>query len=465
MMKQKIAIMLVLFMTVALFTFGSSITYAEDWKLPEGTQLYKPGRTMALDFGTLTVLDAGFAKEAQSIIQGTHVGYYTARDGQALFAFKGLLYNNSEQPITLESLKPVARFHGGDPVPVYGYPAVAFGIPEYYTLEPGADVEIVFQCTVPSGLYHDSGNILLEFAGGTMGFERADLGNYNSVGFTAQDGKPAGDLTEVPAVQEESIIVANQPHVDEVRGEDVSLEFDSNRGEYRIHVKIRNLTGYPTIREKLPTSVSVSMQFLDHDGDVLPEGTINNLGGGSLANLMVGQAGWDDDYKFVSKSVVDKAESVRFSAYKFGYGPINSDGSAANVKGTFSAPLVIPISNILPERKPISNEDQALIADEDHASDEGRFVLRSGIKFGDTKTSVQKKEVFTLSRTSSATLAGVGNVAGYNDTHLCFYFDDSDKLYEMYYMFDTLHNRDESISRYEAIYNALVKKYGEPLDI
>ena len=35
----------------------------------------------------------------------------------------------------------------------------------------------------------------------------------------------------------------------------------------------------------------------------------------------------------------------------------------------------------------------------------------------------------------------------------------------MYYMFDTLHSRDESIIRYEAVYSGLVKKYGEPLDI
>ena len=84
MMKQKIALILVVCMMISLFTVGTSIAYAEDWKLPKGTQLYKPGRTMALDFGTLTILDAGFAKEAQSIIQGTHVGYYTAKDGQAL---------------------------------------------------------------------------------------------------------------------------------------------------------------------------------------------------------------------------------------------------------------------------------------------------------------------------------------------------------------------------------------------
>ena len=460
-MKRKIAFVLALLMAITLCSLNNLSAYAEDWKLPEETQMYKPGRTMSLEFGSLTVLDVGFAKEAQSIIQGTHVGYYTARDGQVLFAFKGLLFNSSDQPITLESLKPIARFHDSEPVPVYGYPAVAFGIPEYYTLEPETDVEIVFQCTVPDGLYHDSGDILLEFAGGSMGFKRADLGNYNSVGFTAEDGKPVGELTEVPAVQEEGIIVANQPHVDEVRGEDISLEFDSQKDKYRIHVKIRNITGYPTIHDKLPQRVSVNMQFLDANGDVLREGAIRvgSSVDGSLANLIVGQAGWDNTPNvFVSKAVVDSAKWVRFSSYTYHYGAVNSDGSAQSVDGTFTDPLVIPLSDILPDRKPIANEDQL--------SDEARFVLRSGIMFGDSRQAVKEKEVFSLSETLSGNnLAGKGTIVGCEDTGLSYYFDDSNGLKEMLYDFKRLNSKDESDRRYETIYNGLVQKYGEPLDL
>lgn len=469
-MKRKIAFILALFMIVSLSTFNNLVAYAEDWKLPEGTRIYKPARTMALDFGTLTILDAGFAKEAQSIIQASyktvngvkketsrHVGYYTAKDGRALFAFKGLLYNSSDKLITLESLNPTIRFSEEEPTIMYGYPAVPFGIQEYYTLEPNADVEIVFACTAPNAMYYGNGDVLLEFAGGTFGFQRADLGNYNSIGFTADDGKEAGDLTEVPANQEEGVIVANQPHVDEVQAEDVSLEYDSGRDEYRVHVKLRNLTGYPLIHDKLPNGGGVNVLFLDSNGDVLPNGEIDVGSTSSYSDLAVGQAGWDNSYKYVSKAVVDSTEWIRISSYRFSYFGINSDGSTQSIKGTFSEPLVIAISDILSDRKNAINDEPT--------SNEERFFLRNGIMFGDTKNSVQKKEFFTLSNTSSATLARVGNVAGYNDTQICFYFDDSDKLDEMYYMFDTLNSRDESIRRYEAIYSGLVKKYGEPLNI
>ena len=368
-MKQKIALILVLCMIVTLCAVGNPTVYAENWKLPEGTRIYKPGRTMALDFGTLTILDVGFAKEAQSIIQASyktvngvkeetsrHVGYYTAKDGRALFAFKGLLYNSSDQLITLESLNPTIRFSEEEPTIMYGYPAVPFGIPEYYTLEPNADVEIVFACTAPNAMYYGSGDILLEFAGGTFGFQRADLGNYNSIGFTAEDGKEAGDLTEVPANQEEGVIVANQPHMDEVQAEDVSLEYDSGRDEYRVHVKLRNLTGYPLIHDKLPNWLYARVQFLDSSGDVLPNGDIQ-VGGplGSFSDLAVNQAGWDNSYLFVSKNIVDKTVAIRIASYSLDYIAINSDGSSQSVNGTFSEPLVISISDILPNREKSSD--------------------------------------------------------------------------------------------------------------
>ncbi len=366
-MRRKIAFVLALCLMISLCSIGSPLAYAEDWKLPEGTRIYKPGRSMALDFGTLTILDAGFAKKAQSIIQVStttrtingvskttenhRAGYRTAKDGQVLFAFKGLLFNSSDQSITLESLNPTIRFSEDEPTKMYGYPAVPFGRDEYYTLEPGQDVEIVFACTAPNGMYSGSGDILLEFAGGTFGFQRADLGNYKSIGFTAADGEEAGDLTEVPAVQEEGVIVANQPHVDEVRAEDVSLEYESQKGEYRIHVKLRNLTGFPLIHDKLPNGVGTRVQFLDSYGDVLPDGDIEVGSTSSYENLAVGQAGWDNSYKYVSKAIVDKTEFIRISSYSFFYLAINSDGSSQRVNGTFTEPLVIPISDILPAKK------------------------------------------------------------------------------------------------------------------
>ena len=310
------------------------------------------------------ILDAGFAKKAQSIIQvsttfnklynttteNRHIGYYTAKDGQALFAFKGVLYNESNQAITLEELHPTIRFNADGATVMYGYPAVPFGTPEYYALEPGAEVEIVFACTAPNELYSGNGDILLEFSDGTIGFHRTDLGNYNSIGFTTEDGQSAGDLTEISSIQEEGVIVANQQHVDEVRGEDVSLEYDSKKGGYRIHSKVRNLTGYPLIHEKLPTGIEVHVHFLDAKGDSVLNGNVDVGGYGSYTDLAIDQAGWDDSYTYVDKSIVDKAAWVQIASYSFWYQAINNDGSSQTVNGTMTDPLVIALSDILSQK-------------------------------------------------------------------------------------------------------------------
>ena len=67
-MKRLLSVLLVL---CAFFILcGATAT----WELPEGTALYRPGGAMETDFGTFTVLDAGFCKKAQSIIQVSTTG-------------------------------------------------------------------------------------------------------------------------------------------------------------------------------------------------------------------------------------------------------------------------------------------------------------------------------------------------------------------------------------------------------
>ena len=375
-MKQKIALMFVLCMMVSLFAISASSAYAEEWKLPEDTPIYESDCVMETELGTLTVLDAGFAKKAEMFFSvntwsrtangvtesGEKHGpiYYTAQNGFALFVVKGNLQVTSTTAVDVENLEPILRWGTDKEIKMKIYPVVPIGSTMQTVLDPGMTIDVCMACTVPGALYFGSAELLMEFAGASLGFSKAELPSYVSMGFS-EGSQLTEDVTLLvnenmvtpvnSLANEESVIVANQQHVDEIRGENVSLEFDSKKGEYRIHVKIRNLTGYPLIREKLPTGVGVSVQFLDHDGDVLPGGAIDMGNDDSLANLIAGQAGWDNSYKFVSKSVVDKAESVRFSAYRFSYGPINSDGSAANVKGTFSDPLVIPLSDILPEKR------------------------------------------------------------------------------------------------------------------
>ena len=139
------------------------------------------------------------------------------------------------------------------------------------------------------------------------------------------------------------------------------------------------------------------------------------------------------------------------------YSEINSDGSKQRVNGTFTEPFVKALSDILPERK--------ASADNTASSDEDRFALRGGIMFGDSSQTVQEKEVFSLDRTSSSTLAGKGNIAGYDNSYVSYWFDDSNKLTEIVYMFEDTKDQDASRERYETVYAGLVKKYGESLDV
>lgn len=366
-MKQKIALMLVFCMMITLFTISASTAYAEDWTLPEGTRMYKPGRTMMLDFGTMTILDAGFAKQSQSIIQISYrtvngvteensrsVGYRTAKAGHALFAFKALLFNSSEQAVVLEDLNPTIRFSAEEPTTMYGYPAVPFGIPECFILEPGEDVEIVFACTAPNAMYYGSGDILLELAGGSMGFERADLGNYKSIGFTAQDGKAtADDLTEASEKQENDSFVAKQTHADEVRIEDVSLVYDDTFDRYNLRVKVRNL--YPHEKDQIgPDGIVVNFQFLDEAGDVLPAD--HSSIGGSI-DLESGQAGWfpTSGVFTISKESVEPAVSLKFSSYQLRFSEV-VEGTSKNISGKITESALFKLSDLLPDKNAVNQD-------------------------------------------------------------------------------------------------------------
>ena len=377
-MKRTLSFLLTLSMILSFCAF-STPAIAADWALPAGTPMYQPGCVMETEFGSLMVIEAGFAKKAQSIIQrssyGTSingepvtnfndtVGYYTAKDGRALFAFKSILHNSSDADVLLETLHPSIRFGADEPTPMYGYPAVPFLAPERSTLAPGADVEIVFACTAPNELYFGSADILMDFAGGTLGFERELLGSYVSIGFTEKDGDPAGDIAELKAL-EESAIVAQQPHFDEIAVEDAALTYDSNRHEYKLNVKIRNNSGYPLIGKHSPIHVMVRFQFLDANGDVLPsEETAHGGHFAGYEDLAVGRSGWGQNYTYLSPAVVDDAQYIRFPSYQFGYGAINSDGSAQSVGGKITEPLVIDLDTILPDRHSTQTQSPSLTAE------------------------------------------------------------------------------------------------------
>lgn len=476
-MKKAIASLLVLVM-LALCPAG----FAANWSLPEGTPMFEPGCVMELDFGTLTVLDAGFAKKAEMFfsvnkftrtVNGVTESredhgpiYYTAQDGFTLFTVKGHLHNTSGAALNIEELAPALRGGVSEDIRMTVYSVVQIGVPEQKVLEPDTAVDVCLACPVPGALYFGSGDLLVEFAGASLGFEKSELKSYASMGFS-ELSQPVEDVTQLVnespigwlngRANEEGVLVANQSHVDEVRAEDVSLEYNSKKDQYQVHVKLRNLTGYPLIHDKLPNGVGSRLQFLDFNGDVLPDGDIKVGTTSSYSDLSAGQAGWDNSYTYVTKETIDKAVSIRISSYSFWYSTINSDGSSQSVDGTFTEPFVIALSDILPERKANAGNAESPAAD--------RFTLRGGIMFGDSSQTVQEKEVFSLDKTSSSTLAGKGNIAGYDNSYVSYWFDDSNKLTEIVYMFEDTKDQNASRERYETVYAGLAKKYGESLDV
>ena len=94
------------------------------------------------------------------------------------------------------------------------------------------------------------------------------------------------------------------------------------------------------------------------------------------------------------------------------------------------------------------------------AGNDDDFVLRSGIKFGDTIDTIVQKEK-TLTRNSETSNTFTGKIAGYSDSECSFVFDDDGKLESMTYSFDCL-SKDFTNSTYENLYDGLVRKYGKP---
>ncbi|MBR1566690.1 MAG: hypothetical protein IJ649_08000 [Oscillospiraceae bacterium] len=385
-MKRMLSILLVLCAVISLCGAIAA------WELPAGTPVFAPGCVMKTDFGTFTVLDAGFCKKAQSIIQvsstgstingvsqvteNRNIGYYTAKDGRALFAVTGVLHNSTDTAVTLNTLFPMVSFGTAEPLKLYGYPAVPFGTSEYSFLAPGADVEIVFAGTAPNAVYFGGMDLMMDFCGGTLGFDRGDLGNYVSMGFTEDDGKPAGDITEMtdgeapaPAKTEEE-----PPHIDELRVEDVALALNDWSQNYSMTVKIRNLN-YPNYDGRTIDSIRVKFRFLDESGDALPSNRLDIGGNGGFETLEKGQAGWagyvlsgSGTYWSVDRDAVESAYSIVFDAYEIRFSA-DASGKNKTIKGTLSDPQVFLMDNILESRKNDPSKKQSPIAVENVSID------------------------------------------------------------------------------------------------
>ena len=92
------------------------------------------------------------------------------------------------------------------------------------------------------------------------------------------------------------------------------------------------------------------------------------------------------------------------------------------------------------------------------------FVLRNELHFGDTKDEVKMKEKLP----EDCHLGNGRNwftqtVSGYDDTRICFFFEEEKNFTELEYFFKGLSVKETSDSRYESIYSGLARKYGEPI--
>jgi len=387
-MKQLLSLLLVLFAVISLC--GATAA----WELPAGTPVFAPGCVMETDFGTFTVLDEGFCKKAQSIIQvsttgstingvknvveNRNIGYYTAKDGRALFAVTGILHNSSDKAIQLDTLFPMISFGAEEPFKLYGYPAVSFTDAAHSTLASGEDVEIVFAGTAPNALYFGGMDLLMDFCGGILGFERGDLGNYVSLGFTEDDGKPAGDITEMTDGESPAPTSAKTeeepPHIDELQVEDVALELNDWSQDYSMNVKIRNLN-YPELEGRYIDSVRVKFRLLDEGGDALPSNRLDIAGNGGFETLEKGQAGWagyvlsgGGTHWNIDRESVESAYSIVFDAYEIRFSA-DASGKPKTIKGTLSDPQVFLMDDILEGRKNDSSKKQSPIAVENVSVD------------------------------------------------------------------------------------------------
>ena len=94
------------------------------------------------------------------------------------------------------------------------------------------------------------------------------------------------------------------------------------------------------------------------------------------------------------------------------------------------------------------------------------FQLRNGIHFGDDLDTVKSKETLTIQSSSVEKDNNVwfeGKIAGM-DGDIRFDFDEeTGKLIDVLYVFDSKTNKDSVDSDYSTLYKGLVRKNGTPL--
>ena len=322
-MKKILSSLLALVMLLALFPPA----FAADWTLPDGVPMYEPGCVMELDFGTLTILQAGFAKQVQcgfspdrkddSYEVNKHY-YYNAKDGFAIFAVKGIMHNDSDLAIELGPLQPKVSYGPDDEqwAGLYGYTNVPVGSPEERSLEPGHDVEIVYATQVPGAMYFGSTDLLMELGGSELGISRENLKNYARVGFNSGDGEPAGDITMMTVDEQKPAepIQADGAEADFFTFSDPKIVPAKKDGMYVLDFKYTCL--YPEKSgETYPTTFDLRYSLLDEDYFAVKSGYLhvnNNIFYGEKARASACQF-FEADSRLISQEELSEIKYVRFT--------------------------------------------------------------------------------------------------------------------------------------------------------
>lgn len=97
---------------------------------------------------------------------------------------------------------------------------------------------------------------------------------------------------------------------------------------------------------------------------------------------------------------------------------------------------------------------------------EDEFILRNGIRFGDTKENVRAKETIAIAEEKEDaneiwTIEGI--VAGIEKVKIVYIFDEKDKLIEVRWQLPEKTNSDSSDNDYFKLKKAMTEKYGIPL--
>lgn len=212
-MKKMTSLLLVLVMCLSMCACrGASSaekgnTTDSNVALPKNVQMYAPGTTMDVDFGTVTIMDAAFCAKAQiyytksssshkvtingqtteSYEETIHPGYIKSTDNTIVFALRTVMSNTTGEDLEIQTLSAQVSFV--DSNSLHFTKGGNFQISEgsYKILPAGESAEIVLAALLPVEQYMATSECLLQIGSAELGFSYDSINVYNALGFQEGD--------------------------------------------------------------------------------------------------------------------------------------------------------------------------------------------------------------------------------------------------------------------------------------